>query len=180
MPTCPECTKDPQFIAKNSGFVTALQGPDSTTPAAGGDVTTWVVSSTAQTTASEKYVEYMMGDGYLSWLNQAPDGMFPARNGTASDPQKFAKGWQNLEDGVDTHEKLSQIYSAADLTAWQNSVNTFSRWGFTQGQGDLLGAILTQLPIPKAIAALTNGDVNGPGAASQAQSAVVGIQNSLK
>jgi multiple sugar transport system substrate-binding protein len=180
LPTCPQCTKDPQFIAKNSGFVTTLQGPDSTTPASGGDVTTWVVSSTAQTSASEKYVEYMMNDGYLSWLNQAPDGMFPARNGTASDPQKFAKGWQNLEDGVDTHEKLSQIYSAADLTAWQASVNNFSRWGFTQGQGDLLGAILTQLPIPKAIAALTNGDVNGPGAASQAQSAVVGIQNSLK
>jgi multiple sugar transport system substrate-binding protein len=180
LPTCPECTTDPQFIAKNSGFVTTLQGPDSSKPTAGGDVTTWVVSSTAQASASTKYVEYMMGPGYLSWLNQAPDGMFPARNGTASDPQEFATGWRNLEDGVDTHEKLSSIYSAADLSNWQTSVNTFTRWGFTQGQGDLLGAILTQLPVPKAIAALKNGDVSGPGAAKQATQAVQAIQNSLK
>ncbi len=180
MPTCPQCASDPQFIAKNSGFVTALQGPDSSTPASGGDVTTWVVSSTAQASASQKFVEYMMSDGYLSWLNQAPDGMFPARNGTATDPQKFAKGWQDLKSGVDTPEKLSAIYSAADLSAWQSSVNSFSRWGFTQGQGDLLGAILTQLPIPKAVAGLTNGDTDGPGAAAQAANAVRGIQNSLK
>ena len=180
MPTCPQCTKDPEFIAKNSGFVTTLQGPDASKPAEGGDVTTWVISSTAKESASEKYVEYMMNDGYLSWLNQAPDGMFPARNGTATDPEKFAKGWQNLEDGVDVHKKLSEIYSADDLANWQKSVNGFSRWGFTQGQGDLLGAILTQLPIPKAIAALTNGDVSGPGAAAQAKAAVQGIQNSLK
>jgi multiple sugar transport system substrate-binding protein len=180
MPTCPQCTSDPQFIAKNSGFVTTLQGPDSSKPTAGGDVTTWVVSSTAQASASEKYVEYMMGPGYLSWLNQAPDGMFPARNGTTSDPQEFTTGWRNLEDGVDTHEKLSAIYSAEDITNWQTSVNTFSRWGFSQGQGDLLGAILTQLPIPKAVAALTNGDVSGPGAASQATQAVQAVQKSLK
>ena len=30
LPSCPECKKDPAFLAKNSGVVTAIQGPSGT------------------------------------------------------------------------------------------------------------------------------------------------------
>jgi multiple sugar transport system substrate-binding protein len=180
MPTCPQCTTDPGFIAKNTGFVTSLKGPDSKTAATAGDVTSWVVSSTAQASASEAYVEYMMSTGYTSWLSQAPEGMFPTRNGTTTDPTEYSTAWKKLPTGIDHPTPLDSLYSDSDLAAMQNSVNTFSRWGFSQGQGDLVGSILTSLPIPQAIAAMKNGTVTPKGAAAQAQAAVVAVQNSLK
>lgn len=177
-PGCPECASDPQFIAKNSGFVTSFQGPDATSPVSGGDVTSWVVTSDAAADSSQKFVEYFMDEGYLPWLDQAPEGKFPTRAGTASEPQKFIDGWKLLESGVDTKKKLSDIYPAEVLTDLQSGVDNFSRWGFTQGQGSLLGAILTELPIPKAIGELANGRIDGSGAAEQAQKAVQSIKDS--
>ncbi|MCU1412978.1 MAG: bicyclomycin resistance protein [Microbacteriaceae bacterium] len=180
MPTCAQCATDPGFIAKNTGFVTSLRGPDSSTSAQAGDVTSWVVSSTAQASAAKTFVEYMMSTGYLTWLSQAPEGMFPTRNGTAADPTLYSSGWKKLPSGTDRPTALGSLYSSADLLNLQNSVNSFSRWGFSQGQGSLVGSILTSLPIPQAIASLKNGNISAKGAASQAQAAVVAVQNSLK
>jgi multiple sugar transport system substrate-binding protein len=179
-PTCPECAADPQFIAKNSGFVTSLQGTDSQTAVSGGDVTSWVISSTASAAPATKFVEYFMDEGYLPWLSQAPEGKFPTRLGTAADSQKFVDGWKGLETGVDSKAKLADVYSPDALAALQKGVGGFTRWGFTQGQGNLVGAVLTELPIPKAIGALANGEVDGKAAAAQAQQAVQAIQDSLQ
>lgn len=180
MPTCPECAADPQFIAKNSGFVSTLQGPDGKSPVTGGDVTSWVITSSAAVDSSKKFVEYFMDEGYIPWLEQAPEGKFPTRHGTADDPQKFVEGWKTLSTGVDTKAKLSDIYSADVLAELQSGVDTFTRWGFTQGQGNLIGAVLAELPIPKAIGSLANGDVDGKAAADQAAKAIQGVQDSLK
>jgi multiple sugar transport system substrate-binding protein len=179
-PTCPQCTADPTFIAKNSGFVTSLQGPDAQSPVTGGDVTSWVITSSAATDSAKKFVEYFMGDGYLPWLDQAPEGKFPTRHGTAQDPQTFVDGWKTLSTGVDTKAKLSDIYAPDVLAHLQTGVDTFTRWGFTQGQGNLVGAVLTELPIPKAIGSLASGDVDGKGAAQQAAKAVQGIKDSTQ
>jgi multiple sugar transport system substrate-binding protein len=178
MPTCPECAADPQFIAKNSGFVTTFSGPDGK-PVSGGDVTSWVVTADANADAASKFVEYFMNDGYVQWLSQAAEGKFPTRSGTTADPQKFVDGWKGLQTGVDTKAKLADIYPADVLANLQQGVNTFSRWGFDQGQGPLLGAMLAQLPVPQAIAGLASGDLNGKSAADQAQKAVQAIKDSI-
>ena len=41
LPTCPQCDKDPTWLAKNTGIVTALQGPSGTEPAAYGEIVSW-------------------------------------------------------------------------------------------------------------------------------------------
>jgi multiple sugar transport system substrate-binding protein len=178
MPTCAECADDPQFIAKNSGFVTTFGGPDGS-PVSGGDVTSWVVTADADADASAQFVEYFMGDAYVQWLSQAPEGKFPTRSGTVDEPEKFIDGWKNLETGVDTKAKLADTYSPEVLAALQDGVNNFTRWGFTQGQGPLLGAMLAELPVPQAIAGLANGELDGQSAADQAQQAAAAIQESV-
>ncbi len=178
MPTCAECADDPQFIAKNSGFVTTFAGPDGS-PVSGGDVTSWVITADADADASAQFVEYFMGEAYVQWLSQAPEGKFPTRSGTVDEPEKFIDGWQGLETGVDTRAKLADFYSPEVLAALQDGVNNFSRWGFTQGQGPLLGAMLAELPVPQAIAGLANGELDGQAAADQAQQAATAIQESL-
>ena len=61
-----------------------------------------------------------------------------------------------------------------------SGVDKFSRWGITQGQGDLIGASLGELPVPKAVADLTAGNTDAAGAAKQAADELKTIKKSLE
>jgi multiple sugar transport system substrate-binding protein len=180
-PSCPQCAADPAFLAKNSGIVTAVKGPDGTEPAGFGELTSWSITKDGKNTdAAKQYVKYMMEDGYLDWLGIAPEGKFPARKGTQADPQKFVTGWNALPAGVDTKKPLSEVYPADVIKSLQTSPDTFRRWAITQGQGKLLGATLGELPVPKAVNALATGQKDAAGACKQATDEVKSIQTSLK
>src|SRR4029450_4059445 len=81
-PNCPECKQDPAFLAKNSGVVTAIEGPNGEEPAVFGEITSWTITADASTDPSVELVEYMMNDGYIPWIAIAPEGKVPARKGT--------------------------------------------------------------------------------------------------
>lgn len=179
LPTCPECRKDPTFLAKNTGFVTALTGPSGSQPAQYGEVTSWSITDGASATSAD-FVKYMMSDAYLDWLALAPEGKVPVRNGTPDKPTQYSEGWANLEAGVDTKAKLSDVYGADTLTALQKSPDTFQRWAIEQGQGALAGAILAELPVPKALNSVVNGQSDPTKAAATAQKAVEEIAKGLK
>jgi multiple sugar transport system substrate-binding protein len=179
-PNCPQCGADPAWLAKNSGFVTAVRGPDGSEPAGFGELTSWAISAGAKADSAKQFVKYMMEDGYLEWLGIAPEGKFPARKGTSADAQKFTTGWNSLAAGVDTKRPLGEVYPADVMQALRGSPDTIRRWGITQGQGPLVGATLGELPIPKAINALASGSTDAAGACKQATDAVKAIQTSLK
>lgn len=178
-PSCPECEKDPAFLAKNSGFVTAVKGPNGSEPLGYGELTSWAITAGANE-AGQDFVKFMMDEGYLHWLGIAPEGKFPARKGTATEPEKFVNAWNGLQAGVDTKKPLSEVYPADVLESLRNSPDTFARWGITQGQGELVGATLGELPVPKAINALAGGQTDAAGACKQATEAVTSIQASLE
>src|SRR3954454_14737715 len=64
LPTCPQCTADPAFLAKNSGVVTSISGPNGGQGAQFGEVVSWAVTPDAKTDAAKQFVSYMMQDGY--------------------------------------------------------------------------------------------------------------------
>jgi multiple sugar transport system substrate-binding protein len=180
LPTCSQCKNDPTFLVKNTGIVTAVQGPNGSAPAQFGEIGSWAVTKGANASAAQKFVDYMLGDGYTDWLGLSPEGKFPVRTGTTSDPNHFVTAWQNLKTGVDTKAPLSQFYSADLLNTLGNSSKTISRWGLSEGKGALAAAVSGQLVIPKAVAAAANGSTSPSGADSQAQSAVTQVQKSLQ
>jgi multiple sugar transport system substrate-binding protein len=179
MPTCPECTDDPAFLAKNSGVVTAISGPDGEGGAQFGEVVSWAITADSQTDAATEFVSYMMEDGYEEWIGFAPEGKVPTRQGTADEPTMYIDAWATLPAGVDTKAPLSDFYSQEVLDALATSPDTFSPWGITQGQGALIGAALGELPVPQAIAAMTGGEASPEEAAKQAADAVQEIADSL-
>src|SRR3712207_3554548 len=73
LPTCPECAADPAFLARNSGVVTAISGPDGDRPAQFGEIVSWAVTADAQPAAAD-FVTYMMEDGYEQWIGFSPEG----------------------------------------------------------------------------------------------------------
>jgi multiple sugar transport system substrate-binding protein len=167
-PTCPQCHRDPSFLAKTSGIVTAITGPDGSQPSQFGELTCFAITKNANPDAA-KLVQFMMNDGYLDWLGLAPEGKVPVRTGTSDQPTKFTDAWTHLRTGVERTKPLSELYPPGVLKVLATSTDTMNRWGFLQGQGRLVGAQLATLPIPKALAAALNGSLSTAAAAKQAQ-----------
>jgi len=180
LPTCAECRKDKQWLAENSGVVTAIKGPSGSEPTQFGEVTNFSIIKDGNTEPAKQFVEYMMSDGYTKWLSFAPEGKFPTRAGTKDNPQEYIDAWKKLDAGVDTKAPLSDFYPEDVLTALTKSTDTMNRWGFQQGQGQLVGAQLAELPIPKALASEISGKLTAQAAAEQAQADVEEIAQSIK
>jgi len=180
LPTCPQCKSDPAFLAKNSGIVNALQGPSGGQPAQFGEVVSWVATADAAAGASEKFIDYMMNEGYQDWIGFAPEGKIPTRKGTADQPTKYIDAWSKLPAGVDKKAPLSDFYSADVLKGLRASPDTIQRWAITQGAGQLLGATLSELLVAQEVNKVSTGEVTGEQAAKEADDAVTSIQDSLK
>jgi multiple sugar transport system substrate-binding protein len=179
LPSCAQCKADKGFLAKNSGIVTGIKGPDGQESASYGDVVSFAATSSAPKNEAVQFIKYMMSDSYEKWLAIAPEGKVPTRQGTKAGDTSYLTAWQKLKAGVDTKAPLSQYYGPEVLKEVQEAPETFKRWGLTQGQGDLVGATLGPLPVPKALADLVAGKGDAQGAAQAAQKAVQEIQKGI-
>jgi multiple sugar transport system substrate-binding protein len=177
-PSCPQCRRNPAFLAENSGLVGPLQGAGGE-PSQFGVVSTFGISVDARTAGAQALVEYMMNDGYLDWLGLSPQGKYPVRLGDQEDPERFAQAWGRLRSGVDTKARLSEFYSEESIESLKEGVQNFSRWGFAQGQGALVGALTGEQPVASAVADAVGG-TDPAEAAQQAQTAVEEIQSGLQ
>jgi len=178
IPNCPECAKDPAFLAKNSGFVGAFSGPDGG-PAQYGKVNYLGITTGAETDASQQFVEYWLNEGYLRWLGVAAEGKFPMRRGTSESPNKFIEGWGQLEVGVDRRAPLQDFYSQEMLEQVVRSADSISILGISEGQAELVSAINRELVFPRFLGEVMQGFATPEEAAEMIQEAVEGLQASL-
>jgi multiple sugar transport system substrate-binding protein len=177
-PTCKECKKDPAYLAKNSGLVGPISGSGGT-PSQFGVVSTVNISVDAPTEDAQKLAEFMLSDGYVRWLGLSPQGKYPVRAGDSEDPKKFQTAWAELESGVDTKAPLSKFYSEDSIQSLADGVENFQRWGFTQGQGALVGALRGEQPVATAVADVIGGK-DPAEAAKELQSKVEEIKSGLE
>ncbi|WP_338693038.1 extracellular solute-binding protein [Streptomyces sp. Q6] len=180
LPSCKQCGGDRRFLSDHTGIVTALKGAESDRAAQFGEVTSWVTTKTAETAASRAFIEYMMGSGYESWFGMAPEGKIPVRQGTAQDPDKYVAAWRHSKLGVDDRKPLDEVYPSALLDQLAHGVGDIRRWGIQQGEGALVGATNGELPVPKAIGAMTSGQTSPSEAAREAQEEVAALKKSLQ
>lgn len=177
-PSCAECADDPGFLAKNSGVVTALQGPSGDEAATFGEITSWTIPAEASTGPAKQFVEYMLRDGYEPWIAIAPEGKIPVRAGDSADSTEYADAWSTMDVGVDTKAPLSDFYGPEVIEALTSGTDTLSRWAIPQGQGDLLGAIQGEQPVANAVNEVANG-TSPEDAVSQAADAIRAAADSL-
>ena len=180
LPTCPQCRSDKRFLSKNSGVVTAVSGSGGGEATQFGEISNYVIVKDQNVDAAKQFVQFMMSDGYEDWLAVTPEGRFPARAGTKDNPQEYNQAWSKMEVGVDAKAPLSELYGPEVLEALTKSTDTMNRWGFTQGQGKIVGALAAEQPIPKALAAMLDGQLTPDAAAKQAQADVEEIAESIK
>ncbi|GAA3824468.1 extracellular solute-binding protein [Sphaerisporangium flaviroseum] len=173
LPSCAECRDDKKWLAENTGVVTALKGPDGSEPAQYGEIVSWTVTQDANKDAAQKFVSFMMNEGYERWIGMAPEGKVPTR-------KELADKWNTLPAGVDTKKPLADIYPAEVLDALRKSPDTFARWGIPQGQGKLVGATMGELPVPKALSGVVGGSLTPQSAAAQAKTDVETIKRGIR
>lgn len=167
-PACDECAADPAYLAKNSGIVPSFSGP-SGAPAQYGQISYLGISTGANVPAAQAFLEYWFNEGYLDWLSTSVEGKLPMRRGTADDPTAFIEGWKQLETGVDRKARLSEFYGDEVIDTLIQGTAGMARWGFLQGQGELVSAIYTSLPVPTAVRATLDGTLTPSEAAEEMQ-----------
>lgn len=168
LPSCPECKNDPEYLAKNTGVVVEVKGSDGKADSGSyGEVTGFVPLKDGNTAATEKFVEYMMNEGYEKWLGMAPEGKFPMRTGDAGDKERFSKAWAQMETGVDRKAPLGQYYSDDVINTLTSLGEDVDRWGLPQGRGDVIGAFTAELPLSKAVAEMISGGMAPDAAAAE-------------
>jgi len=178
VPSCPQCRADPAYLARHSGLVGPLAGP-SGEPAQFGNVSTWGIVADGNLEGAQRFVDYMMSDGYVRWLALSPQGKYPVRFGDRSDPERYVDAWAALESGVERRAPLSRYYSPASIESLGDGARNFQRWGFEQGGAALVGAMRGPEPIAEAIASAVRNGASAARAAQQAQAAVAQLNASL-
>ena len=171
VPTCPQCRRDPAYLARNSGLVGPLIGPDGE-PAQYGTLGTWGITAGDDVASAQRLVKYLMSDGYLRWLALSPQGKYPVRTGVPGDVERYVRGWAALESGVERRAPLRRFYSTASIDSLGEGARSFRRWAFEVGEASLLGALSERQPITRALAAAIAGDITPEEAARRSQQAV--------
>jgi len=136
-------TDDPtsRDLAERTGFVTTLSGPSNPEGAGWASTSNWGVTVDADFEATRQFVEFLMSDAYLDWLSLAPEGLFPVRQGTPEEPNRFVEGWQQLDVGVDRKAPLADIYSQEVIANIIEGLDVGDRWAYSQGEGDLISQL---------------------------------------
>ena len=178
LPNCPDCRKDPAFLAENTGVVTTIEGPSGGEPAVFGEVTSWVITADSATDPASEFVQYMFEDGYIPWISIAPEGKVPVRLGTPDNPTEYSDQWTDLEVGVDKKAPLSDFYGPEVLDPLTTGTEQLARWAIPQGQGDLLGAVQGEAPVATAVNEVTTG-ADAQEAAEKAAESIRSIADSL-
>jgi len=159
-PTCKQCKKQKDFIAKNTGIVTALGGPDVEQGTQYGLPFNLGIMKNTNTEAAKKFVEYLLSDGYGKMLSTAAEGRFPMRNGTADEPTKYLEEWKTLKIGsvpAKEQRKLTDIYDQSVLDAIENGATHIDRWGFGHGYGPLAASMTTENVLARDVGPLFDG-----------------------
>jgi multiple sugar transport system substrate-binding protein len=138
-------------LASKTDVVTSFSGPSNPGGSAWADVRYFGVTADANTDVAADFIKFSMDDGYTKTLSIAPEGKFPVRRGTSSEPTKFLDAWAKLPVGVDRKAPLSELYPAETVTRIVSGLETGNRWGVTEGQLNLASKIINSQIINRVV-----------------------------
>ncbi|NIQ38118.1 MAG: extracellular solute-binding protein [Proteobacteria bacterium] len=151
-----------------TGIVTAFHGLSRERPVQWGQVSYFGITVGANSSTA-KWAEFLLDDGYLDWLSMAPEGKFPLR------PQ-FVDGWKNLEIGVDSRSKISDLYTGEIIDSIIAGVGDFDRWGFSAGKGACVGQIYGTKVMIRILRRYLDGEMTAEAAANEMTNAIRGLE----
>ena len=158
----PTINDDPtsRDLANATGFITNFAGPSNPAGAAWADSRYFGITADADTEAAQNFVKFAVSEGYMDTLSIAPEGKFPSRNGTASNPTEFIDGWSKLDVGVDRRAPLSDLYSADVISNIVAGLDVAQRWGVSEGQLAIASKIINSQVINRIVRQHIDGEID--------------------
>lgn len=157
-PTCPEC-EAPDYLAQNTAIVTGLtgRGPDAAAePQNLGEIAYFGITPNADREAAAAFARYWFEEGYLTWLGVEPERKVPMRAGTQQDPDAYINAWSDLPFGAGG-ETVAEIFGSELAETLASDVVNANRWGYVQGQGQLITSIYEELTLSILLQELLSG-----------------------
>jgi len=141
-PGCPECL-EPDFLAKNSGYITRLSGSPPNEDSSGfSELTGLGFTSGANRDGALAFANYWFNDGYSKWLAINSERKVPLRLGTQDQSRVFIDAWgkKQLSPGGPT---LEEVFGADLVHQLTEEVASSDRWGIAEDEG-LLASLVYQ------------------------------------
>ncbi len=149
-PRCLECTATPDFLAQNSGFVTALDGAEF------GNINLLGITSAADRETAVLFATYWFNEGYSQWLSVASERKVPMRLGTQSEPRHFIDSWGS-QPLMESSQTLVSLYGEEVVAILRDGIATTGRWGLPQGQGELITTLYEELTLSIVLQEMLSG-----------------------
>ncbi|MGB5987367.1 MAG: hypothetical protein WBG37_18825 [Desulfobacterales bacterium] len=128
------------YLAQNTGFLSTIIGPGG--PAQYYSINCLGIARDGNKADAQQWIEFLLSDGYLKWLNMAPWGKLPMRKGTPEDNTRYVKGWINLDHGP---RETAQIIASFDqeevMTLVEHAFEDFDRWRVFENNDALISKI---------------------------------------
>lgn len=155
-PSCPDC-ETPGYLSENTAVVTALtgRGPNAS-PQNLGEISYLGITAGADQQAAAAFARYWFEEGYLTWLGVEPERKAPMRPGTQEDPQRFMAAWYELPFGAGG-ATIGEVFGPELAETLARDVVNPNRWGYIQGQGELITSIYEELTFSILLQELLSG-----------------------
>ncbi|MGB3713811.1 MAG: extracellular solute-binding protein [Candidatus Promineifilaceae bacterium] len=155
-PSCPSCTT-PGYLAENTGMLTDLTGSgEFATPANFGSFTSIGITTNADRSVADPFVDYWFTEGYPAWIALAPERRIPVRMGTADSPSSFIDAWIQLPlEG--SSSTLADIYGEESAEQLSLGIPSSSRWGFPEKQSAIITKLHQEMVLPPLLQEMLSG-----------------------
>jgi multiple sugar transport system substrate-binding protein len=158
----------------NTGIITELsgEGPDSK-PVNFGNITYLGITPVADKEAAAAFAKYWFNEGYQAWLAVESERKVPMRLGTEERPGFYIDAWGTAP--ILEGESLGDIYGPEVVTQLRDGIGATERWGFSLGQGALMGKLYEKLTLSIVLQEMLSGYFDSAKTIFEAYSRVLGM-----
>lgn len=143
-------------LDRKTGIITELAGYKPANQAANfGNITYLGITPAADEAVAAAFADYWFNEGYQTWLEIESERKVPMRMGTVDRPRFYIDAWGSSP--VLQGESLTDIVGAAGVQQLRNGIGATERWGFSQGQGALVGRLHEELTLPIVLQEMLSG-----------------------
>lgn len=157
-PSCDECDESEDginYLARNIGIVTEIDGPNGE-PAAFGNIRNLGITTAADREAAQAFAEFWFSEAYEKWLAVNSERKVPMRLGTEDEPTRFIDSWGRISIGS-SDMTIADIYGEDVVQHLRDGIASAPRWGIREGYGALMSKLYGDLTISIVLQEMLSG-----------------------
>jgi multiple sugar transport system substrate-binding protein len=160
-------------LDRNTGIVTSISGDNFAEFSENFGNITYLGITPKADPASASFINYWFNEGYQTWLEVESERKVPMRLGTAERPGFYIDAWGTSP--ILQGENLNDIVGPDMVGVLRNGIGATNRWGFSQGQGELIGKIYDELTLSIVLQEMLSGYFNSAKTIFEAYNRVIGL-----